>query len=59
VWALEGGRDLKSEGRRCGGGRGSLGVYIGAGGAPGRWQPALIRGNGHLNGLQAIDGLGG
>jgi hypothetical protein len=29
-------RELESEGRRCGSGRGSLGVYIGAGGAPER-----------------------
>jgi hypothetical protein len=34
--AEESKRELESEGRRCGSGRGSMGVYIGAGGAPER-----------------------
>jgi hypothetical protein len=34
--ALERGRELKSVGRRCSGGRGSTGVYIGHQEAPGR-----------------------
>jgi hypothetical protein len=34
--AEESKREFESDGRRCGSGRGSLGVYLGAGGAPKR-----------------------
>jgi hypothetical protein len=53
VLALESGRELESEGERCGGGRGCCSPFIGARGALGR------AGNGWFNDFNSIDRMEG